>query len=115
VCYERGFLAVFGILGTRKGHQPGDFGLGGARSVVVRRQEAIGPAREMRCEIDQKSGDIRAYAKLVVSEKVLSKHDQITVFDARRIKPDAQLGDELEVEVTPAGSAASPRNTPSNP
>ena len=66
-------------------------------------KKAIGPAREMRCEIDPKSGDIRAYAKLVVSEKVLSKHDQITVFDARRIKPDAQLGDELEVEVTPAG------------
>jgi N utilization substance protein A len=39
----------------------------------------------------------------LVSEKVVSKHDQITVFDARRIKPDAQLGEELEVEVTPAG------------
>ncbi len=33
----------------------------------------------------------------------LSKHDQISVFDARRIKADAQLGEELEVEVTPAG------------
>ena len=39
----------------------------------------------------------------MVSEKVTSKHDQISVFDARRIKPDAQLGEELEVEVTPAG------------
>src|SRR5260370_22958100 len=39
----------------------------------------------------------------MVSEKVLSKHDQITVFDARRIKPDAQIGEEVEVEVTPAG------------
>src|SRR6058998_1501967 len=66
-------------------------------------KKAVGPARELRCEIDQKSGDIRAYAKLVVSEKVLSKHDQISVFDARRIKPDAVLGDEVEVEVTPAG------------
>jgi N utilization substance protein A len=66
-------------------------------------KKAIGPARELRCEIDQKSGDIRAYAKLMVSEKVLSKHDQISLFDARRIKPDAQLGEELEVEVTPAG------------
>src|SRR6476661_6429031 len=65
-------------------------------------KKAIGPARELRCEIDQKSGDIRAYAKLQVSEKVLSKHDQISVFDARRIKPDANLGDEVEVEVTPA-------------
>src|SRR5216110_2941476 len=65
-------------------------------------KKAIGPAREMRCEIDQKTGDIRAFAKLMVSERVLSKHDQISVFDARRIKPDAQLGEEIEVEVTPA-------------
>ncbi len=66
-------------------------------------KKAVGPARELRCVIDTKSGDIRAFAKLVVSEKVASKHDQISVFDARRIKADAQLGEELEVEVTPAG------------
>ncbi|HNQ91265.1 MAG TPA: transcription termination factor NusA [Verrucomicrobiota bacterium] len=66
-------------------------------------KKAVGPARELRCTIDPKSGDIRAWAKLVVSERVISKHDQITVFDARRIKPDAQLGEEIEVEVTPTG------------
>src|SRR6185312_12518316 len=43
------------------------------------------------------------FSKLIVSEKVVSKHDHITVFDARRIHPDAKLGDEMEVEVTPAG------------
>jgi N utilization substance protein A len=66
-------------------------------------KKAVGPARELRVAIDQKTGDIRAYAKLIVSEKVISKHDQISVFDSRRIKPDAQVGDELEVEVTPVG------------
>jgi N utilization substance protein A len=66
-------------------------------------KKAVGPARELRVEIDQKSGDIRAFAKLVVSEKVVSKHDQISVFDSRRIKADAQVGEELEVEVTPVG------------
>jgi N utilization substance protein A len=66
-------------------------------------KKAVGPARELRVVIDQKNGDIRAYAKLIVSEKVISKHDQISVFDARRIKADAQVGEELEVEVTPVG------------
>jgi len=66
-------------------------------------KKAVGPARELRCEIDPKSGDIKAFAMLVVSEKVISKHDQISVFDARRIKPDAQVGEEVEVEVTPTG------------
>src|ERR1700675_3198414 len=65
-------------------------------------KKAVGPARELRVEIDQKNGDIKAFAKLIVSEKVISQHDQISVFDARRIKADAQVGDELEKEVTPA-------------
>ena len=72
-------------------------------ALLAAAKKAIGPARELRCAIDQKTGDIKAFAKLMVSEKVLSKHDQISVFDARRIKPDAQVGEEIEVEVTPAG------------
>src|SRR5215470_8405460 len=66
-------------------------------------KKAVGPARELRVAIDQKNGDIRAYAKLIVSDKVISKHDQISVFDARRIKSDAQVGEEIEKEVTPVG------------
>jgi N utilization substance protein A len=66
-------------------------------------KKAVGPARELRVAIDPKNGDIRAFAKLIVSEKVISKHDQLSVFDARRLKPEAQVGEELEVEVTPVG------------
>lgn len=66
-------------------------------------KKAVGPARELRVAIDQKNGDIKAFAKLIVSDKVISKHDQISVFDARRIKSDAVVGEELEVEVTPVG------------
>lgn len=66
-------------------------------------KKAVGPARELRVQINPQSGDIEAWAKLIVSEKVVSKHDQISVFDARRVRPDAQPGEELELEVTPAG------------
>jgi N utilization substance protein A len=66
-------------------------------------KRAVGPARELRVEIDPKNGDIRAYAKLIVTDRVISQHDQISQFDARRIKPDAKIGDEVEKEVTPAG------------
>jgi N utilization substance protein A len=72
-------------------------------SLIQAAKKAVGPARELRCVIDPKSGDIRAFAKLLVADKVLSKHDQISVFDARRIKADAQIGEELEIEVTPNG------------
>jgi N utilization substance protein A len=66
-------------------------------------KKAVGPARELRVTIDPKNGDIKAWAKLIVAEKVISKHDQISQFDARRIKTDAIVGEELEIEVTPTG------------
>jgi len=66
-------------------------------------KKAVGPARELRVAIEPKTGDIRAFAKLIVSDKVISKHDQISTFEARRLKPDAQVGDEVEKEVTPTG------------
>ena len=66
-------------------------------------KKAVGPARELRVAIDPKNGDIKAFAKLIVTEKPISKHDQISVFDARRIKADANVGDEVEKEVTPTG------------
>ena len=72
-------------------------------SLLSAAKKAVGPARELRCVIDPKTGDIKAFAKLVVAEKVLSKHDQISLFDARRIKADAIAGEEIEIEVTPTG------------
>lgn len=97
------FLAVLEFWEREKGISR-DVLIGAVQEALLSAaKKAVGPAREMRVQIDQKSGDIQAFARLVVSEKVVSKHDQITVFDARRIKPDAQVGEEIEVEVTPAG------------
>lgn len=72
-------------------------------ALVAAAKKAVGPARELRCTIDTQTGDIKAFAKLIVVDRVLLKHDQISLFDARRLKPGVQLGEELEVEVTPSG------------
>src|SRR5712691_10921496 len=95
------FLAVLEFWEREKGISRDVLVAAVNEALLAAAKRAIGPARELRCAIDQKNGDIKAFAKLVVSERVLSKHDQISVFDARRIKPDAQLGAEIEVEVTP--------------
>src|SRR2546421_5239066 len=97
------FLAVLEFWEREKGISRDVLVAAVNEALLAAAKRAIGPARELRCAIDQKNGDIKAFAKLVVSEKVVSKHDQISVFDARRIKPDAQVGEEIEVEVTPAG------------
>ncbi len=70
-------------------------------ALVTAAKKAVGPARELRCVIDPKSGDIKAFAKLVVVDRVQNVHDEISQIDARRIKRDAEVGEEIEKEVTP--------------
>jgi transcription termination/antitermination protein NusA len=96
------FLAVIEFWEREKGIRKEILLAAVEEALLSAAKKAIGPARELRCAIDPKNGDIKAFAKLIVSDKAVSKHDQISMFDARRIKPDVQLGEELEVEVTPA-------------
>ena len=95
------FLAVLEFWEREKGINR-DVLIGAVQEALLSAaKKAVGPARELRVEIDQKNGDIKAFAKLIVSDRVISQHDQISVFDARRLKGDAQVGDEIEKEVTP--------------
>jgi N utilization substance protein A len=64
-------------------------------------KRSVIPAKDLRIEIDRKSCDIRALARVQVVEHVVAAHDQIALPQARRLKADAQIGDFLEVEVTP--------------
>ena len=70
-------------------------------AMVSAAKRAVGPARELRCEIDRKNGDISSFATLIVVETVTDKQNEISLDSAQRFKPDAQLEEELEVEVTP--------------
>jgi len=70
-------------------------------ALVSAAKKAVESGRDLRCVIDRKTGDIKAFAKLIVAERVISKHDQVGLATARRIKADVQLGEEIEVEVTP--------------
>ena len=97
------FLAVLEYWEKEKGISRDVLTAAVQEALLSAAKKAVGPARELRVVIEQKTGDIRAFAKLVVAERVISKHDQISVFDARRLKADAQVGEELEIEVTPTG------------
>jgi transcription termination/antitermination protein NusA len=70
-------------------------------ALLTASKKAIGPARDLRIEIDPKTGEIRALANLTVVERVFNDHDEIELSRARRVKPDVQLGETIEVEVTP--------------
>lgn len=97
------FLAVLEYWEKEKGISRDVLTAAVEEALLSAAKKAVGPARELRVVIEQKTGDIKAFAKLVVAERVISQHDQISVFDARRIKADAVVGEELEKEVTPTG------------
>jgi N utilization substance protein A len=63
-------------------------------------KKSVGPARDFRIIIDPKTMAIRAFAKVEVVEQARSRHTQISLAEARRTKPDAKVGDEIEIEIT---------------
>jgi N utilization substance protein A len=69
--------------------------------LAAAKKSAAGSTRDLRIEIEPKSGKIRALAKLVVVEEVSNTQDEITLAKARLTHPGAQIGDDLEFEVTP--------------
>ncbi len=64
-------------------------------------RKSVGPAKNIRIHMDRKTCDIKAFATVTVIDKVVNPHDEITLPDARRLKPDVMVGDTIEIEVTP--------------
>src|SRR6266567_4729192 len=64
-------------------------------------KKSVGASRDLRIDINPKTGEIRALANLLVADHVNNPQDEIELSKARKIKPDASIGDTVEVEVTP--------------
>ncbi len=64
-------------------------------------KKSVSASRDLRIDINPKTGEIRALAKLLVVEDVTNPADEISLSKARKINPEAAVGGEVEVEVTP--------------
>lgn len=64
-------------------------------------RKSIGPARDLRIHIDPHKGSIKVTSTLIVVDRVMKPYEEIDIFTARRIQPEIQVDEELEVEVTP--------------
>jgi transcription termination/antitermination protein NusA len=72
-----------------------------SQALLAASKRSIGPARELRIDIDPEKGTIKAWAKLLAVEHVTNPFEEILLSNARRLKKNAELGDEIELEVTP--------------
>lgn len=70
-------------------------------ALLTASKKSVGPARELRIDIDPEKGSIKAMAKLIAVEEVTKPFDEIQLATAQRIQPGSELGDEIDVEVTP--------------
>ena len=70
-------------------------------ALLTASRKSVGPAKSVRIHMDRKTCDIKAFATVTVVEKVVNPHDEISLPDARRLKPTIQLDESLEIEVTP--------------
>jgi len=71
----------------------------GISAAALKRKDQ--PSRGFTVKIDRKTGSIAASVKLVVAENVRDTFSEIGILRARRIKSDAQIGEEVSVELDP--------------
>ena len=95
------FIAMLDYLEREKGIKREVLIEAVANALLSASKKSVGPARELRIDINPKTGVIRALANLVVVENVQNVHDEISLAKARKIKPEAVVGDVIETEVTP--------------
>ncbi|MDS1029079.1 transcription termination factor NusA [Bacillota bacterium LX-D] len=61
----------------------------------------FGSLQNVRVSIDRVTGEIRVYARKNIVEEVQDSRVDISLEDARQINPNYEVGDVVEIEVTP--------------
>lgn len=79
--------------------------LKGALATVFRRMSDVGSAQAVEVDIDLDTGQVRVFLQKTVVEKVEDPRHEISLEEARRIRPDVRVGETVRVDVTPANFA----------
>ena len=95
------FIAMLDYLEREKGIKREVLVEAVSNALLSASKKAVGPARDLRIDINPKTGEIRALANLLVVEHVTNVHDEITISKASKVKPDIKVGEAIEIEVTP--------------
>jgi N utilization substance protein A len=69
--------------------------------VSAYRKDNFGPTQNIEVKIDPATGRVRVWAEKTVVEQPTDTRREISLAEANKINPDAQLGDEVMVEATP--------------
>lgn len=70
-------------------------------ALVSAYKKNFGSQSNMRVAIDRGSGDIKVFSRRTVMEEATNPKEEISLSEARRMDPRYELGDVVEIEVTP--------------
>ena len=97
-----------------------DIVLGAIESAMVsayRRAVNASTAQQVEAKVDAETGQVTVFAEKEVVEEVQEINTEVTLEEARKVNPEAQLGDMVIVESTPAdfGRVAAQTAAPGDP
>lgn len=75
-----------------------------AALVSAYRKDNFAPNQEISVKINPSSGKVQVWAGKTVVEKPVNTAIEITLADARKVKPEAELGEIVMIESTPANA-----------
>ncbi|MDP3880141.1 MAG: NusA N-terminal domain-containing protein, partial [Dehalococcoidales bacterium] len=69
--------------------------------VSAYRKDNFAANQNISVKINPSSGKVQVWAEKAVVEKPVDSRSEVSLTEARRIKPDAEIGDVVVVEATP--------------
>ncbi|MCX7765931.1 MAG: transcription termination/antitermination protein NusA, partial [Candidatus Sumerlaeia bacterium] len=72
------------------------------KAIEAASQKNFSRYRKARPVLDLQTGKIHVYVTKRIVEEVTNFRTEISLKEAKKIKPDAQLGEDIEVEIEPA-------------
>jgi N utilization substance protein A len=69
---------------------------------AYRRNTNVSNSQQVTADIDSRTGELTIYAEKEVVDSTIDDRTEVTLEDARRAQPDAELGDMVMVDSTPA-------------
>ncbi|MEM9444795.1 MAG: transcription termination factor NusA [Verrucomicrobiota bacterium] len=95
------FLSILEYMEKEKGIDRNEMISAIESALLSAARKSFAQAKDLRVEIDHKTGNIRAFAQFRVVEKVRDSGSEVALIKARALKVTAQPGDDLEMEIPP--------------
>ena len=95
------FVQAIFELGKEKGISPELLYQAVEEALITAYKKNFGSSQNVRVDLNKQTGEIHVYARKIIVEKVSDSAQEIDLAEARKINPNYELEDIVEIEVTP--------------